>query len=168
MEAKTTLWAITDELAEVGALIAEAGGEITDELAARLDGIEGSLSEKVERIALYIREAELEAEKAKAEKDRLYWIEKHHATKAAGLKKYLMTCMSKAGEYAIDTHRARVRIQKNSKPTVRWTKSPHELPDGYRRTTIAPDLSAVHEDLNAGASPPEGFEVVQDYHVRIF
>ena len=168
MEAKSkALWAITDELQEVGALIGDNGGELTPKLEERLDALGGELTEKVERIALYIRESELEAEKAKAEKDRLHWIQKHHATKAESLKKYAMNCMTSAGEYAVETHRARVRVQKNSKVSVRWTRSPHELPEGYRRTTIAPDLTAVHEDLDAGATPPEGFEIVQDYHLRI-
>ena len=168
MEARSkALWAITDELQEVGALIGDNDGELTPELEARLDALEGELTEKVERIALYIRESELEAEKAKAEKDRLYWIEKHHASKAESLKKYLMACMTSAGEYSVETHRARVRVQKNSKVSVRWTRGVHELPEGYRRTTIKPDLTAVHEDLDAGATPPEGFEVIQDYHLRI-
>ena len=81
MEARSkALWAITDELQEVGALIGDNDGEMTPELEARLDALGGELTEKVERIALYIRESELEALKAKAEKDRLYWIEKHHAS----------------------------------------------------------------------------------------
>ena len=158
MEAKT-LWAITDDLAEVGALIADNGGELTPELEERLDGLSGELESKVERIALFIREAEGMAKAAKEEKDRLYAIQKHHENKAEGLKRYLLYCMDGAGRESVETHRARVRVQKNSKPTIRWTKSVHELPDGYRRTTIRPDLSAALEDIDAGATPPEGYEI---------
>lgn len=167
MEAKTTLWAITDDLAEVGALIAENGGELSEELEERLNKLEGELEAKVERIALFIRESEGMAKAAKEEKDRLHAIQKHHTDKAEGLKKYLRLCMEGAGKEVVETHRARVRVVRNSRPTIRWTKSVHALPDGYRRTTIAPDLSAALEDIDAGATPPEGFEVEHGTHIRI-
>ena len=161
------LWEIADELETVAALIAENGGELTPELEARLDAIAGAFGDKVERVALAIRSYEANAEAAKLEEERLGAIRKSHERSAAGLKRYLLGCMRNAGVPKVETPRARVRVQKNSMPSIAWTQDMDALPDGYRRVTVAPDLQRVRDDLKAGAVPPEGFVVEYGQHVRI-
>ncbi len=161
------LWEIADELETVAAEIAEAGGELTPELEARLDAIGGAFDAKVERVALAVRNYEVNAEAAKLEEDRLAAIRKSHERSAAGLKRYLLVTMRRAGNLKVETPRARVRVQKNSQPSIRWTGGLDDLPDPYRRVTVEPDLQRVREDLKAGAEPPDGFVVDVGYHVRI-
>lgn len=162
------LWELSDDLETLAAEIAENGGELTPEIEARLDMLEGAFDEKVERIALLIREKLGLAELAKNEADRITAIRKSHENAADGLKRYLLDQMRRSGHTKVETHRARVRVQKNGQPSIRWTKSLDDLPDAYRRITIAPDISLVRDQLKAGDTPPEGFTVEYGQHVRIF
>jgi hypothetical protein len=171
MEAKTTtLWAITDELAEVGALIADNEGELTPDLEARLDALEGALEEKVERIALFIRESETLADGAKSEKERLYAIEKAHRRKADGLKEYLLRCMSGAGRERVETARARVRLQKSGTPSIDYHGDLDALPADFVRVVPESrvlDKKAITQAIRDGETPPEGVTVSYSTSVRI-
>lgn len=162
------LWEITDEYESVLMEIFANEGELTPDLEAKLDDLEGSFLEKVERVALKIRELEGDADKAKAEKDRLYAIEKSYRSSASSLKDYLMRQMGRTGQDRVLTPKARVRIQKNSQPSIQWTKEPEEIPEDYRRVTITPDLRVLKEDMKAGADAPEGFIVEYGSHLRIY
>lgn len=164
------LWEITDEYESVLMEVFAADGELTPELEEKLDGLEGSFLEKVERVALKIRELEGDADKAKAEKDRLYTIEKAYRRAADNLKDYLMRQMSRTGQDRVLTPKMRVRIQKNSQPSIRWTKDPEEIPEDYRRVTVSPDLRALKEDMKASDdfTPPDGFRIEYGHHLRIY
>lgn len=162
------LWEITDEYESVLMEVFANDGELTPELEARLDELEGTFLEKVERVALKIREMETDADRAKAEKDRLYAIEKSYRRTADGLKSYLMEQMGRTGQDRVLTPKTRVRIQKNSQPSIRWTKGEDEIPAEYRRVSVSPDLRALKEDMKAGAEPPEGFVVEYGSHLRIY
>jgi len=161
------LWEIGAELELIGDLIAENGGEITTETEARIEALEGAFESKVERIALYVRECAGRAAAAKAEKDRLAAIQRHHEAAAAGLKRYMLNQMRRLGIPRVETPRARVRVQKNGQPSISWTKSLDELPLAYQRITVTPDVELVRDQLMAGDEPPEGFSVDYGYHVRI-
>ena len=167
MSTAPRLWQIADELDEIAEQIAEAGGELTPELEARLDALDGAFEEKVERVALVVRERIAWAEGAKLEEERLGAIRRCHERAADGLKRYLLQQMQRTDHPKVETPRARVRVQKNSQPSIAWTRPVEELPDVYRRVTVAPDLARVREDLKAGAGVPEGFTVEQGFHIRI-
>lgn len=161
------LWEITDELETVGGLIAENGGELTPEIEARLDALEGAYEAKVERIALAVQQYLANAGAAKVEEERLAAIRRSHERSADGLKRYLLASMRRSGNLKVETPRARVRVQKNGQPSITWTGEPDAIPEHYRRVTVAPDLSRVRDDIKAGLEPPEGFVVDIGYHVRI-
>jgi hypothetical protein len=161
------LWEIGDELELIGALIAEAGGEVTPDVEERLEKLEGAFGQKVERIALYIASSNAYAEAAKREEDRLAFIRKSHERTADGLKRYLLATMRRTGYPKVETPRVRVRVQKNGQPSISWPGSLESLPEQYRRVTVAPDLARVREDLSAGAEPPDGFVIDYGYHIRI-
>lgn len=171
MEARSkALWALTDELAEVGALIADEGGELTPELEARLDALEGALEAKVERIALYIRESQTLADGAKAEKDRLAAIEKAHTRKVDGLKEYLLRCMSGAGRERVETSRARVRLQRSGTPSIDYAGDLDALPGSFVRVVPESkvlDKQAITQAIRDGEDPPEGVVVRYSVGVRI-
>lgn len=170
MEARVrTLWVISDELEEIGALLAENGGELTPELEARLDGVEGEFLAKVERVALYIRECERMAEGAKVEKDRLAAIQKANERTADGLKRYLLAHLERHGRDKVDTYKARVR-RSPSPPSYRWTGDTYEaIPEPFRRTKVVHSLNvdAVKEAICDGKPLPDGIEVSRSYHIRI-
>ncbi len=170
MNATPKLWEITDELAEIGALIAEGGGELTEELEGRLNAMEDAFESKVERVALFIRHAELEGEKAKAEKDRLAAIQKHHERTATGLKTYLLRCMKGADREKVETHRARVRVQRSGTPAIDYVGEIEVLPAGFVRVvpeTRTLDKKAVTQAIRDGETLPEGFRVTYSEFVRI-
>lgn len=164
------LWAITDELAEVGALIADNDGELTPELEAKLDSLEGALEAKVERIALYIRESETRADAAKAEKDRLAAIQKANQRKADGLKEYLLRCMTGAGVDRVETHRARVRVQRSGTPSIEYWGDLDALPVSFVRVvpeSKVVDKKAITQAVRDGEAMPEGVVVTYSNSVRI-
>lgn len=168
--ATATLWEISDELLEIEAQIHEAGGEITPEIEAQLDALEGSFHDKVERIALLIEERVGDAEKARGQEQRLASIRKAHEGSAKELKGYLERCMAAAGIDRVERPNCRVRRYKNSTPSVICTLGTDEIPADYVRVipeTRALDSSKVVEDFKAEAELPEGIEVVYGYHVRI-
>ena len=167
MHAMPSLWAITDELEEVTAEIMESGGEITPEIEQKLDALEGSFLQKVENIALRVRELVVMADAAKAEKARLTAIEKAYRGAATGLKTYLLANLERKGQDYVQTPKARVRRTRNSQPTIRWTGPQFMIPEGYRRMKIELDNATVREDLEVGRTPPEGVEVEYGHHVRI-
>lgn len=161
------LWEISDELDRITLDIFESGGEITEEIEAQLEAMEGAFAEKVERVALRIRELEATADAAKSEKDRLQAMEKANKGAASSLKSYLQAYLERQGRDRVETMKVRVRIQ-NSTPSIRWTRDLDELPEDYRRITIAPDIARVKEEAKDGAGLPDGFERVQGRHVRIY
>jgi hypothetical protein len=169
VEATRKLWAISDELEEIGALLAEAGGELTPDLEARLDAVEGEFLAKVERVALYIRECERMAEGAKVEKDRLARIQKANESTADGLKRYLLAHLERHGRDKVDTYRARVR-RSPSPPSYRWAGDTYEaIPEPFRRTRVTHSLNvdAVKEAIMEGAPLPPEIMVVPGHHIRI-
>jgi hypothetical protein len=163
----TSLWDISNDLEAIAAELGEAGGELTPELEARLDALEGAFEAKVERVALASRSYLASAEAAKLEEARLAAIRKAYEARSDGLKRYLLASMRRVGTLKVETPRARVRVQKNGQASITWTHDLDALPDAYRRVTVTPDLALVRDTLKAGGEPPEGFAVDYGYHVRI-
>lgn len=156
------LWEIADELGEIEALVAEGGGELTPDLEARLNAMEGAFETKVENIALMAREAKLEGEKAKVEKERLAAIQKRNEATMTWAKKYLHGCMVSAGVRRVETHRATVRIQKSGTPAIDYTGDLMDLPRQYVRVipeSVVLDKAALTETVRAGGEVPDGVRV---------
>lgn len=167
MEAsRLRLWEITTALDAIGERIAESGGEITPELEAELDAMEGAFDERVERIALFVKECDANAAAAEKEVERLAAIQKAFEKKAEGLKRYLHGSLTRSGRTSVKTPLARVWVQANGRPSIRWTR-PGEFPEGYTKTTTVLDTQRAYEDWKAGSELPDGFAVEQGTHLRI-
>lgn len=166
-----SLWAITDELSEIGALIADAGGELSPELEARLEAIEGQFETKVENTVLYIRHVEMLAANAKAEKDRLDKIAKYWQSQADGLKdRYLLAALTKAGVRKVETGRARVRIQKSG-PAIEYRGDLLDLPKQYVRVvpeTLELDKKSLQAVARAEGELPVGVTATYSQSVVIY
>lgn len=108
--------AIIDELIEEHAdAIRNAGGDImaVPAIAELLDLAEGTFTEKVERVALKVRELGGAAEIVKAELERLQARKRSYENAAAGLKGYLLRMLQAAGKTKVEGKLATVAIQQN-------------------------------------------------------
>lgn len=170
------LWEIGAELDTIGTYIIEAGGEISDGLQQMLDDVEMEFTEKATRIALLIRQFEADAAAAKMEEDRLEKIRKSSEKSAKRLKDYLKHSMIAFEFPFIKSPRARVRIQSNTQPSIRFADgvSLDDVDPKYRKTVETLDKAAVVRAFDASAADrkektaPDGFVVEYGQHVRIY
>lgn len=160
------LWEVADELEAIGEALIEGGGELTPELEARLDAMEGEFERKVERIALYVQECKANEAAAKLEADRLTARARAFERKADGLKSYLLFAMKRADWDKLTTPLVSVGVQKNSRPSIRWPGDPATAPEAFRRTVVQVDGQAAYEAYRAG-DPLDGFQIETGFHVRI-
>lgn len=153
-------------IAEAGEDVAAAGGEIPAHLLELLDEAEGAFKDKVERVALYVRSLGAHAAAVKAEEHRLAARRKALENGADRLKSYLKGQMEAAGVPRVDGTLATVRVQANPE-AVRWTRTPEEAPEEFRRVTVSVDLAAAKAALKATGALPDGFTVERGSHLRI-
>jgi len=161
------LYEIVDQIQELGTILAEHEGELTDDLEARWDEIAGSLDEKVENTALFVRDLQASAEAVKAEEKRLKRRRRALENKAARLKDYLHHQVARGGVRKIETDRVVVRIQRNSRPSIRWMGEEDAIPEAFRRVKINADTQAVYQQIKSGGELPDGFAVEWGDHLRI-
>ena len=162
------LYEIPDRLREIEAQIIEAEGEITPEIEAELDGLEEAFNRKAEYIALLSREAKAEAAAVKQEEDRLRARRTAAEKREKRLKDYLQACMIGADVERIEGERAKIRRQRNGRPSITWHGEPEDAPEEYRRLTVTVDTQQAYDDLRDGAELPDGFEVIWGEHVRVW
>lgn len=163
-----TLYEIPDRLREIEGQIIEAEGEITPEIEAELDALDEAFDRKVEYIALLSREARAEAVAVKQEEDRLRARRTAAENRERYMKDYLQACLTKAGMERVEGQRAKIRIQQNSRPSIRWIGEEEAIPQGFRRERVSVDGDAVYEAWKAGVVLPEGFQVEVGSHLRVW
>lgn len=179
MTATMRLYEISDARNILDTWLEESEGEMTPELEALLGDLTGQMTEKIERVALYVRERLAHAKAVKDERDRLDAIVKREEKAAESLKSYLKLQMERLGTARVNGLLATVAIQNNSVPSVACaldnealkiaylTNSPIgqfvvEVPAVYR---IA--HSAVVAAQKAGDPLPAEIEVSLGSHLRI-
>jgi len=159
------LYQLADTYEQIAEALIENGGELTPELAADLDAIEGAFEAKVERVALYICNLLLTADAADAEAARLATLARTRRQGAEGLKGYLMAQLDRVEKPKVETPLVVVRIQKNSRPSIQWPDT-LPIPEGYQRVTVSLDGQKAYADFKAGTLPM-GFIVDHGRHLRI-
>ncbi|HEX6464277.1 MAG TPA: siphovirus Gp157 family protein [Vicinamibacterales bacterium] len=102
----------------IDGMLAETEGELTPEIEAILDQLDGATKEKIERVALYVREQVATAKAIQEESDRLQARAAAKLKAADGLKGYLKTQMERLGMTKVEGLLATVAIQKNP-PSVK-------------------------------------------------
>jgi hypothetical protein len=167
MTATLKLYEVADALFYVAEQLEENGGELTPDLAAHLEALEGAFETKVERVLLFMRNLDATAAGADAEAMRLAEIGKRKRAVAARLKEYLKAQMELARIPKIETPLVSVRIQKNSRPSISCTVPLELLPEGFIRISRAFDANAAYELWRVQAPLPAGIEVVVGTHLRI-
>lgn len=171
MTAPLKLYEIGDQYESIIQQAREADGVITPELAAQLDAVTDAFGVKVERCALYYRNLIASAEAADKEISRLRAHAATDLNAANGIKEYIRLHMERVGQTKVETPLIKVRIQRNSVPSVS-VSSPslevgEEVPVRYQRVSITLDRKQVVDDWKAGTPLPEGITVEVGAHLRI-
>jgi hypothetical protein len=161
------LYEIPAALRTLEAQIEEAEGLLTPELEAQLDALSEEFESKAEYIAMLIREAKLEADKWRAEEERVSNRRRSLDRRAEGLTRYLHTHMTAMGKDKIPGQLLTLALQRNSQPTVAFDREAHWLPEEYRRVKFEMDAKRLREDYEAGKPLPEGVTIHHGTHVRI-
>lgn len=156
--------------------IIAAGGELPADLVALLDQAEGDFAEKVERVAMKVRELEAEAEAIKVEAKRLQERAAVRTRAADNLKLYLKRQMDAANETKVSGLVLTVAVQ-NNPPKVECDLAEEDLAElsslglAYVQRTVSYtlDKKAVLVDWKANGTinAPSGIRVVQDRSLRI-
>ncbi len=155
--------------------LAESEGEVTPELEALLAEIDAKADEKIERVALYIRERQSHAAAVKEEVIRLTTMVKREERAADSLKAYLHRQMDALGKDRVNGVLCTVALQ-NNPPSVKG-----DLDEGALRQlevsepafvrhvpeSFALDRKAVLDAHKAGKPIPDGLTVEQGQSLRI-
>lgn len=170
-----TLYELADARDILDNWLLETGGEITPELEALLNDLEAKADEKIERVALYIREQKSLADAAKQERDRLAGIAAARLKAAESLTGYLRREMDRLGKDKVNGVLVTVALQKNP-PSVKGELSQDELETAYASgpaivkfvpASFVLDRKAVLDVHKAGGTLPAGLSVEQSVGVRI-
>lgn len=169
------LYEIADARQILDRRLEEAEGVLTPELEAELDALDQSADEKIERVALYLREQQLAADLVKQEEDRLALRRRAHLTIVDSLKGYLLTQMQRLEKDKVRGKLLTVAVQANPPKVVgdidaaalatyhgtgaTWVK---HIPASF-----AVDRAKVLELVRAGNDAPLGLTVVQEPGIRI-
>jgi hypothetical protein len=168
------LYDVPDALEAIEAQLLEFGGELTPELEAQLEAIEGTLEIKAERICRLIANNDRAAEMYDAEIDRMTQHRTAHANTATRLKKYLQSVMERIGRQKLQAGVFPVRLQLNGMPSVRLA-NPFEIPERFKRTpAVEFNASAALAELREaklipnkpGEFPIGEFIVTRGQHLR--
>lgn len=157
----------------------EADGEMTPELEALLAELDAKADEKIERVALYVREQLSRAAQVKEEVQRLQTIQKRSERAAESLKAYLHREMERLGKTKVTGLLCTVAIQ-NNPPSVKGELTQEALIEihqvsyadprcivRYIPESYALDRKAVLDLHKSGTPLPEGLSVEQGTSLRI-
>lgn len=168
------LYEMTDAYVDILEELMETDGVLTPELEERLDQIQGKRLDKIERTLKAVRQMEADAAVRDAmlkqytdEVARLRKLRDAGLNSAKALKGYVQREMERAGEERLETPTFKVRIQRASRPAIRWMRDLKKLPTKYRKVTVEPDTTQAWEDLRAGGKLPAGFAVEYSRSLRI-
>jgi hypothetical protein len=128
------LYEISQDYQNVISQLEENGGELTDELKAELDRIDGDAEAKIEHVALAIRQKEAEAEVVGKECERLQGRGRSIRNQIDSLKQYLHMNLSVLEKPKVKTPLITVWLQKNA-PALEIV-NPDEIPMSYKIATL--------------------------------
>lgn len=127
--------------------------EDTSPLLAWMEDHAQAVEAKADACAAVIREAEAHAAALKAEADRLRHRAKQHENTVARVKKLLAFLLLNHPGGKIKTAHNTFGLRKPS-VSVDLMIMPEELPEAYRKTTVAANKSAILAALKAGEQIP--------------
>lgn len=161
--------------------LSETEGEVTPELQQLLDDLAGDAKEKIERVALYVREQLATAAAVDEEAKRLAARSASLKRAADGLKGYLKLQMERLDMPKVQGLLCTVALQ-NNPPAVKSTITDEELKrhffGGYTGSALQQfvvevpasyklNSRAVLDAHKAGQALPDGLTIEQGQHLRI-
>lgn len=175
MTASLKLYEIADMRDVLDRWLAESEGEVTPELEELLAQNEADADQKIENVALFIREMNVQADAVSAEANRLSQRAASLYAGAKNLKLYLEREMVRLGKEQVKGVYATVAMQKNG-PSVVGDADARSLWNrggdwaGFVRYTPASftlDRRVVLDAYKKKLPIPEGLTVVQTESLRI-
>lgn len=173
---------ITAALYEISAMrdvldrwLDESEGEVTPELEALMAELDAKADEKIERVALYIRERLARAAAVKEEVQRIQAIQKREEKAADSLKAYLHREMDRLGKDKVNGLLCTVALQKNP-PSVKGDLSQEQMQALHTAglafvkfipASYALDRRAALDGWKADGELPDGLTVEQGTSLRI-
>lgn len=142
-----SLYEIKGQYLQLMQMMDDTDGDMTV-IKDTLEAIEGELEEKAENYAIIIREYMAEAEKFKAEKERLERKQIAAQNKADFLKEQIHRAMKETGKTKFKTGLFSFGIQKNGGKAPLVMKEGVEIPEDY--TKREPDMAKIREALDKG------------------
>ena len=133
-------------------------GEVLD--AAKLDGLQIALDDKLEGIGCWIKNLEAEAAAYKAEKDAFAARQKAAENKAASLKNYLANYLRGC---PFETLRVKVSFRKSESLEISETAV---VPMEYLKHTVDVDKAELKKAVKAGLVL-DGVQLVQKQNIQI-
>lgn len=169
-----TLFEIGDEFAQIHALLAETGGELTPDIEVRvtewLETLADEEGRKLDGYAAYIKLLDMEAVAAKAEAEQWAKRAQVRTNAAKRLKDRLRDHLTDTGRTkATSAKGVVITVQANGgKPPLEVdTVDPATLPDQLCRTVRSVDTEAVRAALDAGEVLPFARLGDRGTHLRI-
>lgn len=171
----TALYELAETRLTLDRKLYETEGELTPELEAELDGLDVAVDEKIERVALYIREQLAAADVVKAEEERLARKRHAHVNAADSLRAYLQRCMTTLGKEDVRGRFVRVTLAENP-PSVRGELDSAQLAQiantqpelvKYVPESWVLDRRAVLAHVRAGNAAPDGLTITREPSLRI-
>ena len=143
-------------------------GERAAAMEARLSALTDSLEDKVEGIALLIRELEAESLALKTEADKMSARRGALEAKRGRLATYLFDNLKASDVMSVDRPRISVRLQLNNPAVVFDDGAEEALPAEYvtEKTTTKPDKRAIMDALKNGIDVP-GCRIERSLGLRI-
>jgi hypothetical protein len=146
-----SLYDLSTEMRAVMAELEELAGELTPELEARLDAIEGDIRKRIDATCAAVLELDALAAAAKAEADRMMRLASRRGAAANRLRAHTLRCMELAQLRRVDGSRFTVTTRANP-PRVVVDALPTALPACFirERVSLSPDKQAIAAALRAG------------------
>lgn len=172
-----TLYEISEDLRAIEELLAESGGEVTDDEAGRVleawfDQINEDRDAKIGNYAALIRELEARAEMREQEAARLKAMALADANNARRLKARLKEFFETHQISKIETPRFRVSLQNNGgQPPLlfpsEWETEPAAAPEAFHRHVVLLDKEAIRTAIREGQETHGATEAPRGKHLRI-
>lgn len=159
------LYELPAAFAAIDLALEDLGGELTPELEAELDRLEGTLEDKTDAICAMVRERTARGEVLAAEGKRFAERAQVERNAADRLKDYLLRTLQSLGRDRVEGQRFKARIQRNGMPSIRWAGS-GEIPEPFRQVTVSLDYDMARAAWKADQLP-QGFEASVGSHLRI-
>ena len=163
-----TLYEIDHAISEVveRAIDPETGELINEEAWARLEALQMDREQKLENVALWVKDLNAEAAAIKAEEDALKRRRQSAEKKADSLKGYLASALG--GSEKFKTARVAISWRRSETAELLDGVDPVSLPLEYQRVKVSveADKTKLKEALKAGKTI-EGVELVERQNIQI-